>query len=89
MAAAINYKQKRGAEDEIRSRPLYLDSLATTPLDPRVNQKMLPYLVSYYGNPHSNSHAYGWQANDAVEKARQQVANLRAGFRKKFLFFKC
>jgi len=57
-------------------RPLYLDSQATTPLDPRVLDKMMPYSVSYYGNPHSRTHAYGWQAEDAMENARQQVASL-------------
>ena len=49
---------------------------ATTPLDPRVLDAMLPYMVSYYGNPHSRTHAYGWQAEDAVEQARQQVSSL-------------
>ena len=46
---------------------------ATTPLDPRVLDKMLPYFTSYYGNPHSVSHAYGWQAEATVENARMQV----------------
>jgi len=57
-------------------RPVYMDAQATTPLDPRVLDKMLPYSVSYYGNPHSRTHAYGWQAEDAVEDARKQVADL-------------
>ncbi|XP_060076404.1 cysteine desulfurase-like [Ylistrum balloti] len=57
-------------------RPLYLDSQATTPLDPRVLDAMLPYFVSYYGNPHSRTHAYGWESEAAVEKARQQIATL-------------
>lgn len=57
-------------------RPLYMDAQATTPLDPRVNDSMLPYSVSYYGNPHSRTHAYGWQAEHAVENARGEVANL-------------
>jgi len=45
-------------------------------LDPRVLDKMLPYLVSYYGNPHSRTHAYGWQAEHAMDNAREQVAHL-------------
>ncbi|KAG8446270.1 hypothetical protein GDO86_013920 [Hymenochirus boettgeri] len=57
-------------------RPLYMDVQATTPLDPRVLDRMLPYLVSYYGNPHSRTHAYGWESEKAVEKAREQVASL-------------
>nr|CAB3233413.1 cysteine desulfurase, mitochondrial-like [Phallusia mammillata] len=57
-------------------RPIYLDSQATTPLDPRVLDKMMPYLVSYYGNPHSRTHAYGWQAEHAMDVAREQVASL-------------
>lgn len=57
-------------------RPLYLDAQATTPLDPRVLDAMLPYFVSYYGNPHSRTHAYGWESEAAVEKARKQVADV-------------
>ncbi|OWF53511.1 cysteine desulfurase, mitochondrial-like [Mizuhopecten yessoensis] len=57
-------------------RPLYLDAQATTPLDPRVLDAMLPYFVSYYGNPHSRTHAYGWESEAAVEKARQQIATI-------------
>lgn len=44
--------------------------------DPRVLDAMLPYLTSYYGNPHSRTHAYGWESEAAVEKAREQVAIL-------------
>ncbi|XP_055937565.1 cysteine desulfurase-like [Argiope bruennichi] len=57
-------------------KPLYLDMQATTSLDPRVLDDMLPYLVSNYGNPHSRTHAYGWESEAAVEKARKQVADL-------------
>lgn len=56
VAKSISNKQKRGEKDAIVSRPLYLDGLATTPMDPRVFHKMAPYLTSYYGNPHSSSH---------------------------------
>jgi len=52
-------------------RPLYLDAQATTPLDPRVLDAMLPYSISQYGNPHSRTHAYGWEAEEAVEVARE------------------
>jgi cysteine desulfurase len=56
--------------------PVYLDYSATTPVDPRVAQKMIPYLTEHFGNPASRSHAYGWKAEEAVEEARGHVAAL-------------
>jgi len=56
--------------------PIYLDYSATTPVDPRVAAKMIPYLTEQFGNPASRSHAYGWNAEKAVEEAREQVAAL-------------
>merc|ERR1739838_783118 len=77
VANAANYKRRLTETDEqLPYRPLYMDNAATTPLDPRVVDAMLPFNMGYYGNPHSSSHAYGWQAEAAVEHARKQVAQL-------------
>jgi len=56
--------------------PIYLDYSATTPVDPRVAQKMIPYLTEIFGNPASRSHAFGWKAEEGVEEARAHVAAL-------------
>ena len=56
--------------------PVYMDYGATTPVDPRVAQAMIPYLCERFGNPASRSHSYGWEAEEAVEQARKHVADL-------------
>ncbi|WP_027810056.1 IscS subfamily cysteine desulfurase [Burkholderia cenocepacia] len=58
------------------SRPIYMDYSATTPVDPRVVDKMVPFLHEQFGNPASRSHSYGWDAEQAVEEARMHVAAL-------------
>ena len=57
-------------------QPIYLDYSATTPIDPRVAEAMIPYLTELFGNPASRSHSYGWTAEEAVENARANVAQL-------------
>lgn len=81
-ATRVASKENEGAE----LRPLYLDAQATTPLDPRVLDAMMPYSVSYYGNPHSRTHAYGWESEQAVEHARKQVADLIGADPKEIVF---
>ncbi|KAG6394293.1 hypothetical protein SASPL_144877 [Salvia splendens] len=71
---------------KISGRPLYLDMQATSPVDPRVLDAMLPYLLSRYGNPHSRTHLYGWESEKAVESARAQVAALINASPKEIIF---
>ncbi len=66
--------------------PVYLDYHATTPLDARVLESMLPWFTRDFGNPSSRSHAYGWKASEAVEIARSQVANLLHADSKSIIF---
>jgi len=91
-STSIN-KQEAGQEHAVTKqlgsnepRPLYLDAQSTTPLDPRVLDAMLPYLTTYYGNPHSRTHAYGWESEAAMEKAREQIADLVGADPKEIIF---
>ena len=77
---------KDAAVMEEGQRPIYLDMQATTPVDPRVLDAMIPYYVGVYGNPHSRTHAYGWESEKAVEDARAHVANLIGADPKEIIF---
>jgi len=63
-------------QENVASRPVYLDYSSTTPMDPLVVDAMIPYMREQFGNPASRSHAYGWAAEAAVEQARQHIADL-------------
>ncbi|CAM0134759.1 cysteine desulfurase [Umbelopsis sp. WA50703] len=67
-------------------RPIYLDMQATSPMDPRVLDAMLPYMTDLYGNPHSRTHQYGWESERAVEEAREHVAKLIGADPKEVIF---
>jgi len=66
--------------------PIYMDYQATTPLDPRVLDTMLPYFTTRFGNPHSSSHKFGWETADAIDRARGQVAALVGAGPKEVVF---
>lgn len=66
--------------------PIYLDYQATTPTDPRVVEAMLPYFHDQFGNPHSRNHKYGWDAEEAVEQARHEIANVIGANEKEVIF---
>ena len=67
-------------------RPIYLDMQATTPVDPRVLDAMLPFLTGLYGNPHSRTHAYGWETDKMVERSREHIAELIGADPKEIIF---
>lgn len=82
----VSLANSKLGSSEYGSRPIYLDMQATTPVDPRVLDKMLEFYTGYYGNPHSATHAYGWESESAVEKARAYVAEVIGADPKEIIF---
>ena len=85
MSPAAGILKQATVMDE-GQRPIYLDMQATTPTDPRVLDAMLPFFTGLYGNPHSRTHAYGWETEKATEQARQHVANMIGADPKEIIF---
>jgi cysteine desulfurase len=85
MNAVTALQTKHAGSNEPR-KPVYLDYQATTPMDPRVLDAMMPYFIEKFGNPHSRNHTHGWEAEQAVEKARLQVAELIGADEREIVF---
>lgn len=85
MSPAAGILKQASIMDE-GTRPIYLDAQATTPTDPRVLDAMLPFFTGLYGNPHSRTHAYGWETDKAVEQARAHIASLIGADPKEIIF---
>ncbi len=83
-AANLTIDRKLGSNEP--ARPVYLDYQATTPTDPRVLAAMMPYFTEKFGNPHSRNHPHGWEAEEAVETARRQVADLIGADEREIVF---
>lgn len=86
IEGVVQESQLKEAATQATGRPIYLDMQSTTPTDPRVLDKMMDFYTGLYGNPHSRTHAYGWETDKAVEEARGHVANLINADPKEIIF---
>lgn len=84
--SSITLKSASRDDSQFGTRPIYLDVQATTPTDPRVVDKMMAFYTGQYGNPHSSTHAYGWETEKEVEKARAYVADVIKADPKEIIF---
>jgi len=89
METRVESREQSSPRDAARQGvhiPIYMDNHATTPVDPRVLEAMLPYFGEKFGNPASRNHCFGWAAGEAVETAREQVARLFGAAAKEIIF---
>ena len=83
----MSYNSEYSIRNQFRTgRAAYLDMSSTTPMDPRVLDTMLPFMIGSYGNPHSRTHQFGWESEQIVELARTQVASLIQADAKEIIF---